>query len=129
MPESSDGSLVDDTEWANTPHGAYESAVLEVVRQVDEHFPTIDDRSARAIAGLSMGGYGALNIGLHHLSTFGTIESWSGYFHQDAHRRLRRRHPGGPPLQQPGCVRADDRSGASQPATARVPLRGRVRTG
>ena len=30
-----------------------------------------------------MGGYGALNIGLHHLSTFGTIESWSGYFHED----------------------------------------------
>jgi hypothetical protein len=50
MPESSDGSFVDDTEWANTPHGAYESAVLEIVRQVDEHFPTIADRSARAMA-------------------------------------------------------------------------------
>jgi enterochelin esterase-like enzyme len=83
MPESTDGSFVDDTEWANTPHGAYESEVLEIVRQVDEHFPTIANRSARAIAGLSMGGYGALNIGLHHLSTFGTIESWSGYFHQE----------------------------------------------
>ncbi len=83
MPESNDGSFVDDTEWANTTHGAYESEVLEIVRQVDEHWPTIADRSARAIAGLSMGGYGALNIGLHHLSTFGTIESWSGYFHQE----------------------------------------------
>jgi enterochelin esterase-like enzyme len=83
MPESNDGSFVDDTEWANTTHGPYESEVLEIVRQVDEHWPTIADRSARAIAGLSMGGYGALNIGLHHLSTFGTIESWSGYFHQE----------------------------------------------
>jgi enterochelin esterase-like enzyme len=83
MPESSDGSFVDDTEWANTPHGDYENEVLEIVRQVDEHWPTIADRSARAIAGLSMGGYGALNIGLHHISTFGTIESWSGYFHQE----------------------------------------------
>jgi S-formylglutathione hydrolase FrmB len=83
MPESTDGSFVDDTEWANTPHGAYENEVLEIVRQVDEQFPTIADRSHRAIAGLSMGGYGALNIGLHHLSTFGTIESWSGYFHED----------------------------------------------
>jgi len=83
MPESTDGSFVDDTEWANTPHGPYESEVLEVVRQVDEHWPTIPNRSARAIAGLSMGGYGALNIGLHHLDAFGTIESWSGYFHQD----------------------------------------------
>ncbi len=83
MPQSSDGSFVDDTEWANTPHGPYESEVLEIVRQVDQHWPTIPKRSARAIAGLSMGGYGALNIGLHHLSTFGTLESWSGYFHQD----------------------------------------------
>jgi enterochelin esterase-like enzyme len=82
MPESSDGSFVDDTEWANTSHGAYESEVLEIVRQVDEHWPTIANRSARAIAGLSMGGYGALNIGLHHPSTFGTLESWSGYFKQ-----------------------------------------------
>ena len=82
MPESNDGSFVDDTEWANTSHGAYESAVLDIVHQVDEHWPTIADRSGRAIAGLSMGGYGALNIGLHNLGTFGVIESWSGYFKQ-----------------------------------------------
>jgi enterochelin esterase-like enzyme len=82
MPESSDGSFVDDMEWANTSHGDYESVVMEVVHQVDEHWPTIANRSGRAIAGLSMGGYGALNIGLHHLSDFGTIESWSGYFKQ-----------------------------------------------
>jgi enterochelin esterase-like enzyme len=82
MPETSDGSFVDDTEWANTSHGAYESAVMDVVHQVDEHWPTIANRSGRAIAGLSMGGYGALNVGLHNLGTFGAIESWSGYFKQ-----------------------------------------------
>ena len=82
MPESSDGSFIDDTEWANTSHGSYESAVMNAVQQVDQHWPTIAKRSARAIAGLSMGGYGALNIGLHHLDTFGTIESWSGYYKQ-----------------------------------------------
>lgn len=82
MPESSDGSFVDDTEWANTRHGAYESAVMEIVHQVDQHWPTIANRSARAIAGLSMGGYAALNIGLHHLSAFSVLESWSGYFKQ-----------------------------------------------
>ena len=32
------------------------------------------------IAGLSAGGYGALDIGLRHPNLFGTIESWSGYF-------------------------------------------------
>jgi enterochelin esterase-like enzyme len=82
MPESSDGTFIDDTEWANTPHGAYENAVMNVVQQVDQHWPTIANRSARGIAGLSMGAYGALNIGLHHLDTFGTIQSWSGYFKQ-----------------------------------------------
>ena len=30
--------------------------------------------------GLSAGGYGAFNIGLRHLSQFGAVESWSGYF-------------------------------------------------
>jgi enterochelin esterase-like enzyme len=84
MPESTDGSFVDDTEWANTGKGAYGTEVIDIVRQVDQHFPTIPDRSARAIAGLSMGGYGALNIGLHNLATFGVIESWSGYFTQTA---------------------------------------------
>ena len=84
MPETSDGSYVDDTEWANSPHGNYESAVIDVVHQADQHFPTIANRSARAIAGLSMGGYGALNIGLHNLGTFGVIESWSGYFKQSS---------------------------------------------
>jgi len=82
MPESSDGSFVDDTEWANSSDGNYESAVIDIVHQVDQHFPTIADRAGRAIAGLSMGGYGALNVGLHDLGTFGTIESWSGYFKQ-----------------------------------------------
>lgn len=84
MPESTDGSFVDDTEWANSGKGAYETEVMDIVHQVDQHWPTIPTRSARAIAGLSMGGYGALNIGLHNLSSFGVIESWSGYFTQTA---------------------------------------------
>src|SRR5262249_28560913 len=82
IPASTDGSLTDDTEWANAGDGPFESEVLKVVRQVDQHWPTIANRSARALAGLSMGGYGALNVGLHHLRAFGTLESWSGYFFQ-----------------------------------------------
>jgi enterochelin esterase-like enzyme len=82
MPSAQDGSFVDDTEWANTPHGGYEGAVLDVVHAVDRRWPTRHDRAGRAIAGLSMGGYGAMNIALHHLPLFGTAESWSGYFTQ-----------------------------------------------
>jgi S-formylglutathione hydrolase FrmB len=53
----------------------------ELVRYVDTHFRTIRSRRARAIVGLSAGGYGATILGLHHLGRFSVIESWSGYFH------------------------------------------------
>jgi len=36
-------------------------------------------RRSRAIAGLSEGGYGAINIALHHPGEFHVVESWSGY--------------------------------------------------
>jgi putative tributyrin esterase len=47
---------------------------------IDSRFRTIANRSGRALAGLSAGGYGAMNIGLRNLATFGAVESWSGYF-------------------------------------------------
>lgn len=53
----------------------------ELVHYVDAHFRTIRSRRARAIVGLSAGGYGATVLGLHHLGRFSVIESWSGYFH------------------------------------------------
>lgn len=52
----------------------------ELPHYVDTHFRTIRDRRARAIIGISAGGYGAALAGLHHLATFSVIESWSGYF-------------------------------------------------
>lgn len=79
-----DGTLRSDTEWANTPHGRYEDLVLDTVRAVDGRFATVKAPTARAIGGLSEGGYGALNIALHHRDTFSTVESWSGYFTQTA---------------------------------------------
>jgi enterochelin esterase-like enzyme len=76
--QNSDG----DTEWANTHRGRYESALLQMVHSVDSTWPTIANRSGRGISGLSMGAYGAVNVGLRHLDLFSTIESWSGYFNQ-----------------------------------------------
>jgi enterochelin esterase-like enzyme len=76
--QNSDG----DTEWANTHRGRYESALVQMVHAVDSTWPTIANRSGRGISGLSMGGYGAVNVGLRHLNLFSTIESWSGYFNQ-----------------------------------------------
>jgi S-formylglutathione hydrolase FrmB len=47
---------------------------------VDRHFRTIRSASARALIGISAGGYGAVLLGLDHPHEFGVIESWSGYF-------------------------------------------------
>ncbi len=76
--QNSDG----DTEWANTSRGAYETAFLQMVHSVEGSWPTIASRAGRGISGLSMGGYGAVNVALHHLDRFSTVESWSGYFNQ-----------------------------------------------
>src|SRR5205085_8706467 len=64
-------------EWA----GPWErDLVTRLVPWVDGRLPTEPSAAGRVIAGLSAGGYGAVDIGLRHPSLFGTIESWSGYF-------------------------------------------------
>jgi S-formylglutathione hydrolase FrmB len=50
----------------------------EVVNYIDAHYLTIPDRSQRAIAGLSMGGHGALYLALRHSDIFGAAGSMSG---------------------------------------------------
>lgn len=85
MPTGSTGFLADD-EWANGvgPRSGWETYVArDVVGAVDHRYRTIATRRGRAIAGLSEGGYGALNIALHHSGEFGVIESWSGYMQAD----------------------------------------------
>lgn len=65
---------------ANNWRGRYESYVLEVQQLVDRMLPTTPSRSARAIAGDSMGGYGAMNIALGNPRRFSVVESWLGFF-------------------------------------------------
>ena len=65
-------------EWT----GRWEDYVVrDVVPWIDRHLPTIRSEHARAIGGISAGGYGAVDIGLRHPGVFGTLESWGGYFH------------------------------------------------
>lgn len=76
-----------DTEWADgvRPGNGWETFVArDLVSAVDARYRTIASASGRALAGLSEGGYGALNIGLHHLGEFGVLESWSGYMQAPA---------------------------------------------
>jgi enterochelin esterase-like enzyme len=72
-----------DPEWHNWGPGRdWETVVSsELVRVIDHRFRTIANRRARAIVGMSAGGYGASIIGVRHLGEFSAIESWSGYFY------------------------------------------------
>ncbi len=76
------GSTFSDSEWANTPSGNFESYVIDVMHNVDQRFATIPRRQDRVLAGFSAGAYGAMNVALHHLADFASVQSWSGYFTQ-----------------------------------------------
>lgn len=54
--------------------------VRDLIADVDGRFRTEARRDARFIAGLSMGGYGAVRIGLKHPSLFSVSASLSGAF-------------------------------------------------
>ena len=85
MPFGSTGTFTD-KEWANgvRPHEGWATYLArDVVHAIDARFRTIRARWARGIGGLSEGGYGAINIALHHPREFGLVESWSGYMAAD----------------------------------------------
>ena len=82
MPYGSTGFLGPDEEWANgvRPNSAWETFVArDLVNAIDSRYRTIASGKGRALGGLSEGGYGALNIGVHHPGEFAMLESWSGY--------------------------------------------------
>jgi dienelactone hydrolase len=54
--------------------------VIEVQDLVDRMLRTISTRAGRAIAGSSMGGFGAMNVALANPLRFAVVESWLGYF-------------------------------------------------
>ena len=61
------------------PASKYETYIAkELVNYIDEHYSTIADRSGRAIAGLSMGGYGSLYLAFRHQDVYGACGSMSG---------------------------------------------------
>ena len=58
---------------------AYESYIIkDVINFIDTHFNTQAERSGRVIEGLSMGGYGALKLGLKFPDLFCSVVSHSG---------------------------------------------------
>ena len=50
----------------------------ELIDYIDTNYPTIKDRTGRAISGLSMGGHGAMWLSFRHKDIFGAAGSTSG---------------------------------------------------
>lgn len=67
------------TDSATAPAEKFESYfVRELIPDVDTRFRTLASREGRAVAGLSMGGYGSLKFGLKYPSLFAFAGSMSG---------------------------------------------------
>jgi enterochelin esterase-like enzyme len=69
-----------DTEWGNSAQGEVESWLVErVVPFIDSQYRTLG-APYRGIAGLSSGGFGAVNLAFRHPAVFRWAASYSGYF-------------------------------------------------
>ena len=69
------------TNAANTPADRFEDYILtDLLTDVAGKYRTINSRHGRTIAGLSMGGYGALKMALKRPGTFAVAGSFSGAF-------------------------------------------------
>jgi len=80
MPQINSG-FFDDSECLNFPGGEQDETYLTdtIVADVDASFRTLQTRTARAIGGMSAGGFCALNLGLRHLDEFSVILSSEPY--------------------------------------------------
>jgi enterochelin esterase-like enzyme len=84
MPDVN-GGYRRDTECQDIPGGPRTQTYLvsDVVSYVDANYRTVPERTARAIGGLSTGGYCAINLVLRHQDVFSGIVSHSGYDRPD----------------------------------------------
>jgi S-formylglutathione hydrolase FrmB len=69
------------TNSATVPEDRYEDYIIkDVIREVEGKFRAVRAQYARAIAGLSMGGYGAVKFALKYPNSFAFAASFSGAF-------------------------------------------------
>jgi enterochelin esterase-like enzyme len=74
FPDTECADSLDRRQWYDTFAG------VTMVGWMDAHYKTIVQPAARAIAGMSEGGYCAAILALRHRTVFGTSISFSGYF-------------------------------------------------
>src|SRR5688572_29714815 len=73
MPSSR--SRVLGTYYVNSPVGGHweDYVANDVVAQVDKTYRTLAKRESRALAGHSMGGFGAISVGMHRADVFSVV--------------------------------------------------------
>ncbi len=77
------GQSGETSEWGNSfdQKQLMENFVaLDLVHFIDQKYRTIPTPGYRAIGGFSMGGFGAMNIAVHHPDIFGSVISLAGYY-------------------------------------------------
>ncbi|MCW2786002.1 MAG: hypothetical protein JWP74_2519 [Marmoricola sp.] len=65
-------------DWADGSHDYETQDIGHVIPAIDHLYRTIPTRAGRAIAGVSMGGYGAMHYATSHPDLFGAVGSLSG---------------------------------------------------
>lgn len=76
MPDAQNSWYVDSAEFGGP--GDYETAMIrDLVPEIDRRYRTRTDASGRMIAGVSMGGFGALRLGLKYPDQFSAIGALS----------------------------------------------------
>ena len=82
MPDAGDSWYVDSAEVGGP--GNYQTAILDdLPRAIERAYPVRADRAGRAIAGLSMGGFGALRLALTRPDRYVAAASLSGAIWQN----------------------------------------------
>ena len=77
------------TDSATVPDDRYESYFIqELIPEIDKNFRTIAERKGRSVAGVSMGGYGAIKYGAKYPQLFSLAASWSGVVNAASWRKL-----------------------------------------
>lgn len=72
--------------WVNNVGGPRwgDYVTQDLIAQVDSTFRTLREPAARAIGGLSMGGYGALSLAFTHPETFGVVAANTPSLHTES---------------------------------------------
>lgn len=82
MPDGEDSWYADTTDYGGP--GAFETAIAkDLAQHVENTYGAATERSLRAIAGLSMGGFGAVRLAAKHPGAYAAAVSFSGAIVED----------------------------------------------